>query len=177
MAGGELRLGSLEKINTGSTNTQLDNLKQQQTTSTNKRKQQQTNENTRNYEMSQVNFVVRQLVRLLYGASLPTGSVERAADAFAAAIKLAPSRLAHRVELGRALSKLGRCDEARKELEAALAMDVTDVNDALERAEAQVLLARLPRRGGLAVAPLLLGGGNERDSSSNGSANGGASSA
>ncbi|KAI8467530.1 MAG: hypothetical protein J3K34DRAFT_481196 [Monoraphidium minutum] len=120
------------------------------------------------YEMAQINFVVRQLVRLVYGAALAPGTFPDALSEFQAAADLAPGRLIHRVELGRTLLKLGRRREALAALEASLAMDVEDVNAKCEKDEAEAMLARLRRelgRGGgggrpaLPVSPWGGGGG------------------
>jgi tetratricopeptide (TPR) repeat protein len=110
--------------------------------------------------MAQINFVVRQLVRLVYGASLAPGTFPDALAEFEAAAALAPGRLIHRVELGRCLMRVGRKAEALEQLEASLGMDIEDVNAALEKEEAEILLAKLRRElparsgGGLPLAPL-----------------------
>ena len=124
------------------------------------------------YEMAGINFVVRSLVKLLYGAALPPGTYADALERFDSAVALAPARLIHRVERGRALLKLGRRDEAAAELEAGLACDVEDVNAALERADAEALLKRLRGRGGgggraaVPELPVVTWGGSSSGSSS-----------
>ncbi|GBF98259.1 hypothetical protein Rsub_10922 [Raphidocelis subcapitata] len=111
------------------------------------------------YEMAQINFVVRQLVRLVYGASLAPGTLTDALAEFQAAAALSPGRLIHRVELGRTYLRLGRKAEALRELQAGVELEVEDVNAALERDEAEAMLARLRREFARGVAPLAWGGG------------------
>ena len=87
--------------------------------------------------------VVRAIAKLAYGASLPPGTYEDAAACYAKAASLAPRRLVHRVELGRSLAKAGRFEEAERQLEAALSLEVEDVNAHLQRADAEIMLAAL----------------------------------
>lgn len=87
--------------------------------------------------------VIRAIAKLAYGASLPAGTYEDAAACYAKAVSLAPRRLVHRVELGRSLAKAGRFAEAEEQLEAALGLEVEDVNAHLQRADAEIMLAAL----------------------------------
>ena len=87
--------------------------------------------------------VVRAIAKLAFGASLPPGTYEEAAACYAKAAALAPSRLVHRVELGRSLAKAGPLQEAEQQLEAALALEVEDVNAHLQRVDAEIMLAAL----------------------------------
>lgn len=87
--------------------------------------------------------VVRAIAKLAFGASLPAGTYEDAAACYAKAASLAPRRLVHRVELGRSLARAGRFAEAERQLEAALALEVEDVNAHLQRADAEIMLAAL----------------------------------
>lgn len=48
------------------------------------------------YEMAQINFVVRQLIRIVYGAALAPGRFEDALSEFEAAVGLNPGKLIHR---------------------------------------------------------------------------------
>jgi tetratricopeptide (TPR) repeat protein len=48
------------------------------------------------FEMAQINFVVRQLIRLVYGAALAPGKFEDALSEFEAAVALNPNKLIHR---------------------------------------------------------------------------------
>ena len=49
------------------------------------------------FEMAQINFVVRQLIRLVYGAALAPGKFEDALAEFEAAVALNPHKLIHRL--------------------------------------------------------------------------------
>jgi len=110
------------------------------------------------YEMAQLNFVVRQLIKLVYGAALAPGTFAEAADSFRAAAELNPGKLIHRVELGRTYLKLGRRAEAVRELEASLGLELDDVNAVLEREEAELMLAKLQREFERSVVPLAWAG-------------------
>ncbi len=48
------------------------------------------------YEMAQLNFVVRQLVRFVYGTSLAPGTFQDALTEFGTAVALNPNKLIHR---------------------------------------------------------------------------------
>ena len=109
--------------------------------------------------MAQINFVVRQLIRLVYGASLAPGTFADALTEYQTAVALNPTKLIHRVELGRTYLRLGRKAEALRELEGSLGLDVEDVNAALERDEAAAMVAKLRREFSRGVAPLAWGGG------------------
>lgn len=95
-------------------------------------------------EMANLNVVVRTLVRVMYGTALAPGSHHDALESYQTAVSLAPARLIHRVELGRTLDRLGRKEQARRELEAALDLDVEDINAYLQRQDALALLRRMP---------------------------------
>lgn len=111
------------------------------------------------YEMAQINFVVRQLVRLVYGASLAPGTFTDALSEFQAAVEINPNKLIHRVELGRTYLRLGRKQEALRELAASMELDVDDINAQLEKKEAEELLGKLRHEaGGWHVQPLAWGG-------------------
>lgn len=48
------------------------------------------------FEMAQINFVVRQLIKLVYGAALAPGKFEDALMEFETAVRLNPTKLIHR---------------------------------------------------------------------------------
>jgi DICT domain-containing protein len=48
------------------------------------------------FEMAQINFVVRQLIRLVYGAALAPGTFQEALEEFQKASELNPTKLIHR---------------------------------------------------------------------------------
>lgn len=95
------------------------------------------------YEMANLNFVMRTLVRLLYGAAFAPGSYTGALECFTAAAGLAPDRLIHRVELARAYTKLGRKEQAVEELQRAMEMEIEDINAQLQRQDASAMLTQL----------------------------------
>lgn len=68
------------------------------------------------YEMAQLNFVVRGLVRVLYGTTLIPGSVPEALASYTRAAELNPGRLVHRVEVGRMCERLGMHEDALRHL-------------------------------------------------------------
>lgn len=55
-----------------------------------------------------------------YVGAVAVGSHHDALDSYQTAVSLAPARLIHRVELGRTLDRLGRKEQARRELEVSL---------------------------------------------------------
>ncbi|KAF8059979.1 RMDN1 [Scenedesmus sp. PABB004] len=99
------------------------------------------------YEMAQINFVVRQLIRLVYGAALAPGRFEDALSEFSAAVSLNPNKLIHRVELGRTHLRLGHRREAYEQLVASTRLPVEDVNAKLQLEDAQLLLDKLRKEG------------------------------
>jgi hypothetical protein len=128
--------------------------------------------------MAQINFVVRQLIRLVYGASLAPGTFADALSEYQAAVSLNPSKLIHRVELGRTLLRLGRRPEGFAELSAAVRLEVEDINAALQKEDAELMLSKLRREFAGAVVPLAWGeGGSSGDGQQPGGAGGAASSA
>ena len=55
-----------------------------------------------------------------YVSAVAVGSHHDALESYQTAVSLAPARLIHRVELGRTLDRLGRKEQARRELEVSL---------------------------------------------------------
>lgn len=53
------------------------------------------------YEMAGLNFIVRQVVRLVFATNFAPGTYEEALASFQSAANLNPGRLIHRVELAR----------------------------------------------------------------------------
>ncbi|KAK9822505.1 hypothetical protein WJX81_006973 [Elliptochloris bilobata] len=104
------------------------------------------------WEMAQLNSVVRFLVRHMYGTELPPGTHADALMHYTRAAELNPRRLAHYVELGRAYKRLGHNARARQELEAALRMDVEDINAHLQKVDAEAMLRDLGPRGASALS-------------------------
>jgi tetratricopeptide (TPR) repeat protein len=90
-----------------------------------------------NYELANLNPVLRAIAQLIYG-TLPVASNDEAAKAFKKAIELNPKRVANYVELGRTLVELGKKDEAKSALEKGLGLPnkQRDDPDAKDRARA-----------------------------------------
>ena len=77
-----------------------------------------------NFEMTQLNPILRGIAELLYG-QMPPASQEKALEDFQKAIDLAPNRMIHHFCYGEALAKLGRKDEARAEYQRVLRLPPT----------------------------------------------------
>ncbi|PNH08877.1 hypothetical protein TSOC_004526, partial [Tetrabaena socialis] len=97
----------------------------------------------KNYEMASVNAVVRTVIQMLYGTALMAGSYREAALCYEAAVRIRPDYLIHRVELGRTYAKMGQREAARAQLEAAVELDVPDINAFLQKADAVGMLAKM----------------------------------
>ncbi|PRW55985.1 Tetratricopeptide repeat [Chlorella sorokiniana] len=98
------------------------------------------------YEMAQINFVLRTLVRVMYGTALLPGTRQQALDSFRRAAELAPQRLIHKVEAGRVHLELGQVPEGVAQLEAALQCEVEDINAWHTRMDAEKMLAQVRRQ-------------------------------
>eukprot|EP00891_Asterochloris_glomerata_P005256 jgi/Astpho2/5256/fgenesh1_pg.00074_%23_61_t len=98
------------------------------------------------YEMASLNMVVRTVIRVMYGTALAPGTFQEALASFERAAEIAPERLIHRVELGRCHDRLGNRSQALKELEAAMGMEVEDINCYLQRMDGAEMLKRLQRQ-------------------------------
>jgi hypothetical protein len=81
-----------------------------------------------NYEIASLNPILRALAKLIYG-DVPTASYEDAVKNFKKAVELAPQRVAHHVELGRAYAALGQKDLARTEINKGLALPSREKDD------------------------------------------------
>ena len=95
-----------------------------------------------NYELAQMSAVTRVVVKVVYGG-IPAASNEEAARLFHKAVELAPQRVSHHVELGRAYLALGRQDQARVELQKALALPNQEKDDPESKRRGTEALARL----------------------------------
>lgn len=69
------------------------------------------------YEMAQLNRIVRTLIRVAFSTDLPPGTIQDALSCYQQAAKLNPGCVAHQVEIGRCLSRLGRRADAMEALE------------------------------------------------------------
>ena len=72
-----------------------------------------------NFEMTQLNPILRGLAELLYG-EMPPASPEKAIEDFQRAIALAPNRIIHHYCYGDALARLGRKEQAKAEFQKVL---------------------------------------------------------
>jgi tetratricopeptide (TPR) repeat protein len=81
-----------------------------------------------NYELASLNPFLRALAHAIYGA-LPAASYEAAERYLLKAIELAPTRVAHRVELGRTYVALGEKKRARAQLTMALSLPDREKDD------------------------------------------------
>ncbi|KAK9844642.1 hypothetical protein WJX74_005107 [Apatococcus lobatus] len=95
------------------------------------------------YEMAQLNMVVRTLIRMAFSTNLPPGTNQDALKSYQQAAKLNPTCVAHHVEIGRCLSKMGRRKEAEQALKHASTLGCDDINTYLEKIEGEKLLKNL----------------------------------
>jgi tetratricopeptide (TPR) repeat protein len=77
-----------------------------------------------NFEMTQLNPILKGIAELLYG-QMPPASQERALEEFQKAIELAPDRMIHHFCYAEALARLGRKDQARAEYQTVLRLTAT----------------------------------------------------
>jgi tetratricopeptide (TPR) repeat protein len=95
-----------------------------------------------NYELAGLNPLLRGMARVIYG-SLPDASYEDAERYLKKAVELAPTRVSHRVELGRTYAALGKKDLARQELRLALSFPDRDKDDPESKRRARESLQKL----------------------------------
>ncbi|NBB84674.1 MAG: hypothetical protein GVY12_00415 [Bacteroidetes bacterium] len=93
------------------------------------------------HEVASLGWVSRTIVRAVYGG-LPDASFEAAEANLRTALETR-ERIVHRLELGRTLTELGKEEEAREQLQAAIQMPEEDPNDLNYKREAHQLLMRL----------------------------------
>lgn len=94
------------------------------------------------YEVAGLGATTRFFVRVIYGG-LPEASKEEAVRRLAEAVKLAPQRVPHHLELGFAYKALGRMAEARASFERGLALPSTELYDESAKERARAALAKL----------------------------------
>jgi tetratricopeptide (TPR) repeat protein len=97
---------------------------------------------TWNYELANLNPVLRTVVQLVYG-KLPDASNQAAAENFKKAIDLNPRRLANFIELGRTYVAMGKKDEARTALEKGLSLPNRQRDDPETKERGRAALKRL----------------------------------
>jgi tetratricopeptide (TPR) repeat protein len=98
-----------------------------------------------NYELAQMSTVMRAVVKVVYGG-VPPASNEEAVRLFRKAVELAPERVSHHAELGRALLAQGDSARARGEFETALALPSREKDDPESKRRAREALRRLSFR-------------------------------
>jgi tetratricopeptide (TPR) repeat protein len=92
--------------------------------------------------VSTTNQVLLGAVKLVYGG-LPDSSLEKAAECFAAAERLAPGRVAHPIELGRTFAMQGKSKEAREAIERGMALPNSERDDPDTKARGEATLKKL----------------------------------
>jgi tetratricopeptide (TPR) repeat protein len=95
-----------------------------------------------NYELAKMGPFMRGFVKVVYGA-IPPASNEEAARLLKKAVEIAPERVSHHVELGRAYLALGMKAEARAELERGLALPDREKDDPESKKRAREALAEI----------------------------------
>ena len=75
------------------------------------------------FEMAQLNMMVRTLIRVAFSTNLPPGTNQDALKCYQQAAKLNPACVAHQVEIGRCLSKMGRRKEAEEALKVRMVIN------------------------------------------------------
>jgi len=98
-----------------------------------------------NYEMANLNFVLRDTAKIVYG-KLPPASNEKAVEYLLQAIELAPQRVAHHIELGRTYIAMGKKDLARSEFEKGLALPSLEKDDEVTKTRARTDLDKLNKK-------------------------------
>lgn len=94
------------------------------------------------YELANLDFVSRTFVKLFFGG-LPEGSFEYAEKYLAKAVSLQPSVIYYRNAYAKVLIKLGRDEDARQHLKAALSLPMMVAGDKQNKRESRELLAQL----------------------------------
>jgi tetratricopeptide (TPR) repeat protein len=99
-----------------------------------------------NRKLASLNLIERAVARTILGGVPRGASMENAVADLQKAIELEPVYVNHRLELGRTFMQLKRRDEARRELERAVALPPTgNPLDPKYQAEARELLTRLKK--------------------------------
>lgn len=92
-----------------------------------------------NYELANLNPVVRAVAKMVYG-SLPPASNEKAIEYLEKAVALDPTRIGSHVDLGRAYIAAGQQEKGRAELMKALGMPSREKDDNAAKAKARAAL-------------------------------------
>jgi tetratricopeptide (TPR) repeat protein len=98
-----------------------------------------------NVKVTSLNSFERMAANVVLGGVPKGASYENAEQAFQKAIELEPAYVNHRVEYGRLLRELHKNEDARRELEKAIALPATSsALDPRYQADARSLLEKLP---------------------------------
>ena len=95
-----------------------------------------------NYELANLNPVLRAIAKLIYG-TIPSASNDDAIAAFKKAIELNPRRVGNWVEIGRTYIELGKKTEAKTALEKAITLPDRMRDDPEAKDRARTALKRL----------------------------------
>jgi tetratricopeptide (TPR) repeat protein len=95
-----------------------------------------------NYELAKMGPFMRGVVKVVYGG-IPPASNEEAVRLLRKAAAMAPDRVSHHVELGRAYLALGMKKEARIELQKGLALPDREKDDPVSKRRARDALAEI----------------------------------
>ena len=95
------------------------------------------------YEVASLNPILRVLAKLRYGDEVPVASFADAVKNFKKAVELAPQRVSHHVELGRAYAALGQKELARAELTKGLALPNREKDDPATKERGREALRKL----------------------------------
>jgi len=94
-----------------------------------------------NFEMSNLNPILRGIAQMIYG-QVPPSSQVKAVEYFKKAISIAPNRIVHHFEYAQALDRMGKKEEARAEYQKVLQLTATDREDREDQREAAKALKR-----------------------------------
>jgi tetratricopeptide (TPR) repeat protein len=95
-----------------------------------------------NYELAGLSPLLRAVAKLIYG-EIPAASYDKSVEYFLKALEMAPGRLAHHIQLGRAYAALGRNKEAKASLTRGLGLPDREKDDPFIRKLGVEALKRL----------------------------------
>lgn len=95
-----------------------------------------------NYEMASISPILRAVATLVYG-SLPAASMQQAELFFEKAVELEPSKVSHRIELGRTYAALNKKEKARVEISKGLSLPDREKDDPNTKLRGKETLTKL----------------------------------
>ena len=95
-----------------------------------------------NQSVATMDFFTQSIVRIVYGG-LPDASLEKSRECFEKALKIKQDRVCHHIELGRTLAFMGHKVEARKQIQAGLAMPDRESDDPQTKVRGRATLKEL----------------------------------